>query len=64
MRKNDKYKVDVRVHSQEREWLRSLGGGDIVEGAQNLIRQLLERGEDNYGDLKFKRGFFGKQRRN
>jgi hypothetical protein len=59
----NKSKVDVRVHSQEREWLRSLGDGDIVEGARNLIRQLLEKEADSYDDLKFKRGFFGKWRR-
>jgi hypothetical protein len=59
----DTRKLDVRIHSQEREWLRSLGGGDIVEGAHNLIRQLLEKQVDSYDDLKYKRGFFGKQRR-
>ncbi|MCB0195110.1 MAG: hypothetical protein KDJ65_24395 [Anaerolineae bacterium] len=38
--------IDVRIHSQEREWLQSLGGGSIVEGAKNLIRQLLDKNED------------------
>jgi hypothetical protein len=31
---------EVRGHSQEKEWLLNLGNGDIVEGAQSLIRQL------------------------
>jgi hypothetical protein len=58
--------VDVRLHSQEREWLRNLGGGDLVEGVQNLIRQLLERDDDKYYDYpdhREKRGFFGRWRR-
>ena len=32
---------EVRGHSQEKEWLLHLGNGDIVEGAQSLIRQLM-----------------------
>jgi hypothetical protein len=32
---------EVRGHSQEKEWLLDLGNGDIVEGAQSLIRQLI-----------------------
>ena len=32
---------EVRGHSQEKEWLLNLGNGDIVEGAQSLIRQLM-----------------------
>jgi hypothetical protein len=39
---------EVRPHLQEREWLRSLGGGDIVEGAQNLIKQLLQKDDEEY----------------
>lgn len=38
--------IDVRIHSQEREWLQSLGGGSLVEGAKSLIRQLMDKDED------------------
>lgn len=56
--------IDVRLHAQEREWLRSLGEGDLVEGARNLIRQLLEKQEDHYyDDPKERRGLFGRWRR-
>ena len=37
MGKNNK--IAVRSHSQEREWLRKLGKGDISAGVQNLIQQ-------------------------
>ena len=33
--------AEVRGHSQEKEWLLDLGNGDIVEGAQSLIRQMM-----------------------
>lgn len=29
----------VRSHTQEREWLLSLGAGNIVAGVRNLIQQ-------------------------
>jgi len=32
---------EVRAHSQEKEWLLNLGNGNIVEAAQNLIRQIM-----------------------
>jgi len=57
--------IDVRLHSQEREWLRNLGGGDLVEGVQNLIRQLLEKDDQagfGYDDPKEKRGWFKRWR--
>ncbi|MFN8453429.1 MAG: hypothetical protein U0401_01960 [Anaerolineae bacterium] len=34
--------VTVRSHSEEREWLLSLGDGNIVEGVRHLIRQSRE----------------------
>lgn len=37
--------IDVRIHAQEREWLQSLGGGSLVEGAKSLIRQLTSKDE-------------------
>lgn len=37
MGKNNK--IAVRSHSQEREWLRRLGKGDISAGVQNLIQK-------------------------
>lgn len=38
--------IDVRIHAQEREWLQSLGGGSLVEGAKSLIQQLMSKEED------------------
>ena len=38
-----KKKEDVREHSQEREWLLSLGNGNIFEGVQNLIEEAKDR---------------------
>ncbi len=32
----------VRSHEEEREWLRSLGDGSIVEGVRHLIQQSRE----------------------
>ena len=32
-------KATVRSHSQEREWLVSLGKGNIVEGVRHLVQQ-------------------------
>jgi len=45
-----KAKMDVRAHSEEREWLTNLGGGNIVEGVQNLIQDLTSKrsGDDDY----------------
>jgi hypothetical protein len=43
MGKNSKSKKDVRVHSQEREWLLSLGGGNIVNGVRSLVQQMTEK---------------------
>jgi hypothetical protein len=41
MRSKGKNSGEVRAHSQEREWLLNLGNGDIVEGAQSLIKQIM-----------------------
>lgn len=43
-------KLAVRLHSQEREWLLSLGNGSILEGVRNLIEQVKEKQltRDNY----------------
>lgn len=38
MAKNSR--IDVRLHDQEREWLLNLGGGNIVDGVRNLVRQM------------------------
>lgn len=35
--------IQVRLHSQEREWLLNLGNGNIVEGVRNLVEQVRER---------------------
>lgn len=34
--------LTVRSHSEEREWLRNLGDGNIVEGVRHLIQQSKE----------------------
>lgn len=34
--------ITVRSHSEEREWLLSLGDGNIVEGVRHLIEQSKE----------------------
>ncbi len=36
-------KVEVRLHSQEREWLQSLGNGSILDGVRSLIEQAKEK---------------------
>ena len=38
-----KSKENVRDHSEEREWLTDLGGGNLVAGVQLLLRQLAEK---------------------
>jgi hypothetical protein len=30
-------RIEVRLHSQEREWLQNLGNGSILEGVRNLV---------------------------
>ena len=32
-------KNNVRDHAKEREWLRSLGKGNIFQGVQRLVKQ-------------------------
>ena len=59
-----KLNIDVRVHSEEREWLLNLGGGNIIEGVQHLIQEMSDkRLKDDYY-LEEKRGLFGKWRKN
>ncbi len=41
MAKNTNF--DVRGHTQEREWLVNLGGGNIVEGVRNLIEDMKDK---------------------
>ena len=36
-------KLEVRLHAQEREWLLSLGNGNIIEGVRNLVEQAKEK---------------------
>ena len=36
-------KIEVRLHSQEREWLQSLGNGSVLEGVRNLIENAKEK---------------------
>jgi len=36
-------KLEVRQHSQEREWLQSLGNGSVLEGVRNLIENAKEK---------------------
>ena len=60
-------KLDVRIHSQEREWLLNLGGGNIVEGVRHLIEDLKDKraGADGYSyTTKNKHGKFLKWRDN
>ena len=38
-----KSKESVRDHSEEREWLTDLGGGNLVAGVQLLLRQMAEK---------------------
>ncbi len=40
---NKNAKLEVRLHSQEREWLLNLGNGNILEGIRNLIEQAKDR---------------------
>ena len=40
---NKNIELQVRLHSQEREWLLNLGNGNIVEGVRNLLEQARER---------------------
>ena len=41
MGKNNK--LEVRLHSQEREWLQNLGNGSVLEGVRNLIENAKEK---------------------
>jgi hypothetical protein len=41
MRKSNK--IEVREHSQEREWLKNMGNGSVLEGVRNLIEDAKER---------------------
>jgi hypothetical protein len=41
MRKDNK--LEVRLHSQEREWLQNLGNGSVLEGVRNLIENAKEK---------------------
>lgn len=34
-----KSNAEVRNHLSEREWLRNLGKGNIIEGVQSLVRE-------------------------
>ena len=36
-------KIEVRLHSQEREWLQNLGNGSVLDGVRNLIEQAKEK---------------------
>jgi len=36
-------KIEVRLHSQEREWLQSLGNGSVLDGVRNLIENAKEK---------------------
>ena len=43
-------KLEVRLHTQEREWLQNLGGGSLMDGLRNLIEDLKDKnaGQDDY----------------
>jgi hypothetical protein len=56
MGKNSKSKKDVRVHSQEREWLLSLGEGNIVNGVRSLVQQMTEKQSKGHNGHKGKKG--------
>ncbi len=45
---------EVREHSEEREWLRNLGAGNILMGIQHLIEQT--KGEESKDNSKKKTG--------
>jgi hypothetical protein len=34
--------VDVRDHSQEKEWLKQLGQGNLVNGVDQLLQQMAD----------------------
>ena len=36
-------RIEVRLHSQEREWLQSLGNGSILEGVRNLVEDTKDK---------------------
>jgi hypothetical protein len=36
---------EVRAHNEERDWLRNLGDGDLVEGVHYMIEQMQENKE-------------------
>ncbi len=51
-----KSNASVREHSEEREWLENLGGGNLVAGVQSLLQQMAE--EQAKGNRTDKRGKF------
>jgi hypothetical protein len=39
-------KIVVREHSQEREWLKNMGNGSVLEGVRNLIEDAKEKSSE------------------
>ena len=54
-----KKKINVREHSEEREWLIDLGEGNLVAGVQQLVQQMEEH-QSRKNSRKGKKGKFGK----
>ena len=47
-------KAVVRSHAQERDWLLSLGNGNIIAGVRSLIGQTKEEQSGGKGSVKGK----------
>jgi hypothetical protein len=48
--------INVRDHSQEREWLLSLGKGNIFAGVQSLLQKVQESKAEKKAETKNKKG--------
>ncbi|GAB4450927.1 MAG: hypothetical protein Kow0031_33440 [Anaerolineae bacterium] len=51
-----KTNIEVRDHTTEREWLLQMGGGNLVNGVQQLVQQAAKQGKLEYGAPDPKKG--------
>jgi hypothetical protein len=52
-------KIEVREHSQEREWLKNMGNGSVLEGVRNLI----ENAREKHSEREITRGSYSRRKK-